>query len=302
MYCRGGMSAMPWVPDVSIIVPAYNETARIASSIAALRAQDYPPGKLQIVVVDNGSTDGTFEVLKAMPGIVVLRENRPGSYAARNLALSHASGEVVCFTDADCSADTAWVRNAVAHLVDPNVGIVAGHVELDFGRRLRLSASELFEKCFSFRQADNARNHVCVTANWTSRMELMRRFGGFDASVKSGGDHRLAAQIAAAGHRIIYARDAIVRHPARADFRELTRKRRRVIGGVFSTQCRAGLKSFPRFIGSLFKETLLRLQAIVTHDSLRSFDRVRVGGLLLVLCGVSVVEALRLRLGGEPQR
>ena len=296
------MSSMPHLPSVSVIVPAYNEAARIAMSVAALRAQDYPPEKLQIIVVDNGSSDGTYEVLAAMPDIVALREPRPGSYAARNLALKHASGEVVCFTDADCSADADWVRNAVKHLSGPDVGIVAGHVELDFGRRLRLSASELFEKCFSFRQADNARNRVCVTANWTSRTELMRRFGGFDASVKSGGDHRLAAQISAAGHRIVYARDAIVRHPARADFRELTRKRRRVIGGVFSMQCRTGSKSFPRFLGSLFKETLLRLQAIVRHDSLRSFDRVRVGGLLLVLCGVSVAEALRLRLGGEPQR
>ena len=178
----------------------------------------------------------------------------------------------------------------------------AGHVELDFGPRLRLSASELFEKCFSFKQAENARNRVCVTANWTSRLALIRSFGGFDATLKSGGDHRLAAQIAAAGHLIVYAPGAIVRHPARADFRELTRKRRRVIGGVFGTQCRAGRKSFPRFVGSLFKETLVRLHSVFTGAVLPHSDRVRVGGLLVVLCGVSVAEAFRLRLGGEPQR
>jgi cellulose synthase/poly-beta-1,6-N-acetylglucosamine synthase-like glycosyltransferase len=296
------MSQFPWVPSVTVIVPAFNEAARIAANVAALRAQDYPPGKLEIIVVDNGSSDGTFELLQATPGILTLRESRPGSYAARNLALSQARGEVVCFTDADCHADPGWVRNAVAHLAGPEVGIVAGHVELDFGRRLRLSASELFEKCFSFKQADNACNRVCVTANWTSRRDLLQGFGGFDATTKSGGDHRLAAQIAAAGHRIVYARDAIVRHPARADFRELTRKRRRVIGGVFSLHCRAGSKSFARFVGSLFKETLVRLHALFTRMPLRGVDRVRVGGLLLVLCGVSVAEALRLRLGGEPQR
>jgi cellulose synthase/poly-beta-1,6-N-acetylglucosamine synthase-like glycosyltransferase len=296
------MNAGSWLPSVSIIVPAYNEVARIAANVAALRAQDYPPGKLQIIVVDNGSTDGTFELLQATPGILALRELRPGSYAARNFALTQASGEVVCFTDADCCAAPDWVRNAVACLANPGVGIVAGHVELDFGRRLRLSASELFEKCFSFRQADNVRNRVCVTANWTSRLELIRRFGGFDGAVKSGGDHRLAAQIAAAGHRIVYAREAVVRHPARGDFRELTRKRRRVIGGVFSTQYRAGAKSFGRFLGSLLKETLVRLHALFTRIPMRGIDRLRVGGLLVVLCGVSVAEALRLRLGGEPQR
>jgi cellulose synthase/poly-beta-1,6-N-acetylglucosamine synthase-like glycosyltransferase len=257
---------------------------------------------MQIIVVDNGSTDRTFEILAGTPGILALRESKPGSYAARNLALGHADGEVVCFTDADCSADADWVRNAVAVLAAPDVGVVAGHVELDFGPRLRLSASELFEKCFSFKQAENARNRVCVTANWTSRLALILSFGGFDATLKSGGDHRLAAQIAAAGHRIVYAPDAIVRHPARADFRELTRKRRRVIGGVFGTQCRAGRKSFPRFVGSLFKETLVRLHSVFTAAVLPHSDRVRVGGLLVVLCGVSVAEAFRLRLGGEPQR
>jgi cellulose synthase/poly-beta-1,6-N-acetylglucosamine synthase-like glycosyltransferase len=296
------MSEFPWVPSVSVIVPAFNEAARIASTVAALRAQDYPPGKLQIIVVDNGSTDGTFELLAAMPGILALRETRPGSYAARNLALSHARGEVVAFTDADCRADPGWVRHAVAHLADRGVGIVAGHVELDFGRRPRLSASELFEKCFAFKQADNARNRVCVTANWISRRELLEEFGRFDAGVKSGGDHHLATRIAAAGHRIVYARDAVVFHPARADFQELTRKRRRVIGGVFSTQYRAGLKSFPRLLGSFLKETAVRLHVIFTRMPLRAVDRVRVSGLLVVLCGVSMAEALRLRLGGVPQR
>jgi cellulose synthase/poly-beta-1,6-N-acetylglucosamine synthase-like glycosyltransferase len=296
------MSEAAWQPRVTVIVPAYNEAARIAASVAALRAQSYPRQKLQIVMVDNGSTDQTFEILKGTAGILALRETQPGSYAARNLALRHADGEVVCFTDADCSADADWVRNSVAALADPGVGIVAGHVELDFGRRPRLSASELFEKCFSFRQAENARNRVCVTANWTSRLALIESFGGFDATLKSGGDHRLAAQIATAGHRIVYARDAIVRHPARADFRELTRKRRRVIGGVFSTQCRAGRKPFPRFVGSLFKETLVRLHSVFTGAALPRVDRVRVGGLLVVLCGISVAEAFRLRLGGEPQR
>ena len=296
------MSLDVWQPRVTIIVPAYNEAARIAASVAALRAQNYPADKLQILVVDNGSTDRTFEILQGLPGILALREMKPGSYAARNLALSHADGEVVCFTDADCSADADWVRNSVAALADPGVGIVAGHVELDFGPQPRLSASELFEKCFSFKQAENARNRVCVTANWTSRHALIRSFGGFDATLKSGGDHRLATQIAAAGYRIVYVRDAIVRHPARADFRELTRKRRRVIGGVFSTQCRTGRKPFPRFVGSLVKETLVRLHSVFTGAALPRADRVRVGGLLVVLCGVSVAEAFRLRLGGEPQR
>jgi cellulose synthase/poly-beta-1,6-N-acetylglucosamine synthase-like glycosyltransferase len=290
------------LPRVTIIVPAYNEAERIGACVASLRGQNYPAELLEIIVIDNGSTDRTHEILLDTPGIRALRETRPGSYAARNTALAAATGEVVCFTDADCAADRDWVRNAVAVLEKEDAGIVAGHVELDFGHRLRLSAAELFERCFAFKQAENARQSVCVTANWTSRLELIRRSGGFDGSVKSGGDHRLAAQIAAAGYRVVYARDAIVRHPARTDFHELTRKRRRVIGGVFSTQCRVNRKPFAWFVGALVKETLLRLRTVFRDMTLGGGDRLRVGGLLVVLCGVSVAEALRLRFGGEPQR
>jgi len=289
-------------PSVTVIVPAYNEATRIAACIESLRAQTYPSELLQIIVVDNGSTDGTFELLQRTPGIEALCETQPGSYAARNLALRHAHGDIVCFTDADCRADPDWVRNASAHLTDPRVGIVAGHVELDFGSSNPLTASELFEKCFAFRQADNARNGVCVTANWCSPRALIEKLGGFDSTVKSGGDHKLAASIAAAGYRVVYAGDAIVRHPARTSFQELTSKRRRVIGGVYNTQCRDGRKSFPIFLASLLKETLLRMYGVATRAQLRPMDRLRLNGLLIVLCGISLTEALRLRTGGEARR
>lgn len=290
------------LPYVTVIVPAFNEAARIGLCVASLTSQTYPADRLQIIVVDNGSTDDTFALLQAMTGILALREMQPGSYAARNLALRHARGDIVCFTDADCRADPDWVSHACAHLVDPAVGIVAGHVELDFGTTHPLTASELFEKCFAFRQADNARNGVCVTANWCSPRLLVEQLGGFDATVKSGGDHKLSAGIVAAGYRIAYASDAIVRHPARTSFSELRSKRRRVIGGVYNTQCRDGRKSFPRFLAALFKETLLRMYGVAKRVQLRPLDRVRLNGLLMVLLGVSLTEAVRLQLGGEARR
>jgi len=296
------MIAAAILPRVSIIVPAYNEAERIDDCVQSLLNQSYPSDLLQIIIVDNGSRDGTFERLRQIPGILALQEPRPGSYAARNYALKHATGDVVCFTDADCIADVNWVRNAIRHLGDINVGVVAGHVELDFMRAGRLSSSELFEKCFSFKQAENARNNVCVTANWCSSRSLLDRMGGFDGTARSGGDHRLAARIAAAGYRIVYAPDAIVRHPARACFDDLTRKRRRVIGGAWLSQCRIAGKPFARFVASLFKETLQRLRAIFTRLPLPHADRLRLSALLLFLCGVSVAEAVRLQLGGEPRR
>lgn len=290
------------LPRVSIIVPAYNEAGRILDCVAALRAQNYPAELLEIIIVDNGSTDGTFELLQRQSDIVAIREPEPGSYAARNRALELASGDVVAFTDADCSPDRDWVTNAVTYLRAPGVGIVAGHVGLDSADAGRPSTSELFEQCFAFKQAENARMGVCVTANWFSPRAVLEEMGGFDAGLKSGGDHKLSREIAARGYLIVYAKDAIVHHPARTSFVDLTRKRRRVVGGVYTAKCRKGKKPFPIFVASLVKETVLRLHATARQIPLRPSERLRVGGLLLVLCGVSVLEATRLQLGGEPHR
>jgi glycosyltransferase involved in cell wall biosynthesis len=290
------------LPRVSVIVPAYNEAGRILDCVAALKAQTYPRELLEIIVVDNGSTDGTFELLKSQSGIVAIQETKPGSYAARNRALTLARGDVVAFTDADCSPDETWVENAVAHLHAPGVGIVAGHVGLDPADAARPSTSELFEQCFAFKQAENARLGVCVTANWFSPRALLEEMGGFDGGLKSGGDHKLSREIAARGYRVVYAEDAVVHHPARTSFVDLTRKRRRVVGGVYTAKCRNGRKPFPIFVAGLVKETVLRLDTIARQVPLRPSERLRVGGLLLVLCGVSLLEATRLQLGGEPTR
>ncbi len=289
------------LPRVTIIVPAYNEAARIPVCIGALQTQSYPKERLQIVIVDNGSSDGTFDLLRQTAGILALQETKPGSYAARNTALRHATGDIVGFTDADCVPDKDWVRNAVRYLNDRETGIVAGHVELDYGHDRPFSVSELWEQSFAFRQADNARNKVCVTANWFSHLSLLRSMGGFDDTVKSGGDYKLSAAIAAAGYKVIYAADAIVHHPARTSIGELVRKRRRVIGGIYTTRWRS-LWRFPFFVALLIRDELLRIGKVLTQAPLPIGDRLRLGGLMLLLCSSAVAEACRLRVGGEPRR
>ncbi|HMJ11457.1 MAG TPA: glycosyltransferase [Polyangiaceae bacterium] len=288
------------LPRVSVVVPAYNEAAHVLDCVAALKAQTYPRELLEIVVIDNGSSDGTFELLQAQTEIVTAQERTPGSYAARNRGLELARGDVMAFTDADCMPDMNWVKNAVAHL-RAGVGIVAGHVGLE-EHPGPLTTSELFERCFAFKQAENARLGLCVTANWFSPRAVLDEVGGFDGLLLSGGDHELSRAIAARGYRVVYARDASVRHPARKHFADLMRKRRRVVGGAFTAKCKRAGKPFPLFMASLVKETLERLYTTAGHADLEPSERVRVAGLLLVMCGVSLLEAARLELGSEALR
>ena len=110
---------------VSVILPVYNRAASVARAIESVLAQTYRP--LELLVVDDGSDDGTREVLARFASeITLLEQERAGAYAARNLALRHARGELVAFLD----SDDAWLPERLARQVPlferEEVGLVFG--------------------------------------------------------------------------------------------------------------------------------------------------------------------------------
>lgn len=95
---------------VSVIVPVWNDERRVVKCINALKNQQFVPEAYEIIIIDNGSTDRTFEEIQRIEGITVLQELQPGSYAARNKGLSAAKGHYVAFTDSDCiQIKTGWL-------------------------------------------------------------------------------------------------------------------------------------------------------------------------------------------------
>ena len=107
---RGGIAA-------SVIVPVFNGADTIGECLASLLALDYPPSGFEIVVVDNGSTDGTAAVVAGLGGRVrLLHEPVRGASAARNRGVRAARGRLVAFTDADCAVEPHWL----ARLVEPS--------------------------------------------------------------------------------------------------------------------------------------------------------------------------------------
>jgi len=117
-------------PRVAVIVAAYNEEAIIAEKIENLLKLDYPKDSLEIIIVADGSTDKTYEIVEmyADRRIKLMRgEQRVGKTRAMNLALHSTTADIIIYTDADPILD----RSAVIHLVtpfsDPRVGIVCGN-------------------------------------------------------------------------------------------------------------------------------------------------------------------------------
>ena len=118
------------VRSVSVVVAARDEATHIASCLRALLAQDYSRELYEIIVVDDGSTDGTGHIVREFSGgsasVRLLRTEGPGSKkAALSLGIARARGEVILTTDADCEVAPGWIRGMVAHF-DDGVGMVIG--------------------------------------------------------------------------------------------------------------------------------------------------------------------------------
>ena len=219
---------------VSIIVPVWNDKARILACIEALKQQRIDFAATEIIIVDNNSTDNTYETLLDVEGIKLLQEAAPGSYAARNKGLNSASGKFVAFTDSDCVPDINWLNALIASYKDsPNVGVVAGDVQFFKDEYSNAEDSALlYESIFSMNQESYASQGLCITANWLSERSLLLEQGGFDSRLKSGGDHEMAKRLSSQGYSVIFSKEAVVNHPAR-NKREIFKKRRRVIGGAW---------------------------------------------------------------------
>ncbi len=116
-------------PAVDVVIAAYNEERWIEEKLRNTLALDYPPDKLTITVVTDGSTDATPELVRHMAGerIRLLHQpERQGKGAALARALPGLNGEVILFTDANCSLAPGTARRMVRHFADPQVGGVSG--------------------------------------------------------------------------------------------------------------------------------------------------------------------------------
>jgi hypothetical protein len=150
------------------------------------------------------------------------------------------------------------------------------------------------------RQEDNAREGVAITANWFSRKSILLENGGFDATLKSGGDHALSRRISRSGFQTVYLPTAVVVHPPRTQISEVTAKVRRVVGGRWASA--TGRLRFLRRMKTETKNLVGRSWRIAREKNLILDERAEVLGLLLRLWVISLAELLRLQFGGVPTR
>jgi cellulose synthase/poly-beta-1,6-N-acetylglucosamine synthase-like glycosyltransferase len=125
------VASVPWTGPVTVIVPAYNEAAGIAASLRSLAASDWPHG-LSVVVVDDGSTDGTPDIVArlGLRRTYLIRQLNQGKPAALNAGLAVAGTEVVVMVDGDTLFRPDTIAELVAPFSDPRVGATSGNAKV----------------------------------------------------------------------------------------------------------------------------------------------------------------------------
>ena len=150
----------PITPRVSLIIAAYNEEAAIARKLDNSLALDYPPERLEIVVASDGSTDRTDEIVKSYAGRgvrLVRAERNVGKSEAVNLAVKHAAGEILVFSDATGMYDPRSVRAMAAHFADPRVGCVSGWVAYRYDKSVAGQGFSVYQRfVMALRRAEAA--------------------------------------------------------------------------------------------------------------------------------------------------
>lgn len=205
------------IPKISVIVPNYNGSATIKRCIESLLSLNYPEEKLEIIIVDNGSTDDSIQKIKIFPVALLVEGSIKGSYAARNLGVKNAKGEIIAFTDADCVVDKQWLNNSLKYFLEEEVGGVAGKI-LGGEPKTLVEEYQLFVKALEqSRNFSHPYYPFAITANVMYKKFVFDKIGFFETNWISGGDVDFSWRMQIDGKmKLVYADDCIVYHYHRA--------------------------------------------------------------------------------------
>lgn len=196
---------------ISIIIPVHNGEKTIGECIDSLLNQTRKPD--EIIVIDDGSEDNTKKILKKIKGIKLLEQGHKGPAAARNLGTRKARGEIVLFTDSDCTPDRNWVSEMMKPFEDKKiVGVQGVYRTRQKDLVARFTQLEIEDRYDRMRKREDIDFIGSYSAGY--RRKIFLKFGGFDESFTSasGEDPELSFKISKAGHRMVFNEKAAVYH------------------------------------------------------------------------------------------
>jgi cellulose synthase/poly-beta-1,6-N-acetylglucosamine synthase-like glycosyltransferase len=238
------------MPTFSIIVPAKNEGKVIGRFLDAVARLDYPKDKVEVIVVEDGSTDDTLSICKkhiAMHNVNVRVANKSpsnGKPSALNHGLGQARGEIVAFFDADSVPASDTLLNVSKYFENPNVAAVQGRtlsINLNQNMLTRFISYEDTVWCEAYLQGKDELGlfvHLKGSCQFLRR-DVLDQLKGFDENALSE-DMELSARLTERGYKIRYASDVCCWQESPASLGQLLRQRTRWFRGTMEVALRYG--------------------------------------------------------------
>lgn len=252
--------------DAVIIIPHYNDLHRLMRCLDALMPQLVPG--VDLLVVDNASTDDLSPLQAAWPGLRVVREPRKGAAEARNRGVAETSAARLFFLDCDCVPAADWLATALS--VADSADIIGGAVTVFDETPAPRSGAEAFETVFAFHNRRYIEEeNFSVTANLLTRREVFEATGPFVAGVSE--DLDWCRRAVARGYGLRYQDSLRVAHPSRKDWDALRRKWKRLTEEKFSLTGKRPLARLKWALASLLMpaSALAHIPRVLRHPALR---------------------------------
>ncbi len=208
-------------PRVSIVIPVKDRPEDLRNCLESLAGLDYPPDRLDVIVVDDGSTDRTPEVARELGARVIASGAVGGGpAAARNRGAAIAEGEILAFIDSDCTASPQWLRELLPVFAEDGVAAVGGYVDgmhqaapldryeavmssLNLGRREMIGGA-------------GGDTFYLPSCNLLMRRDVFVAAGGFRSELQVGEDVDLTWRLRDGGWSIVYLPKGAVCHAHRS--------------------------------------------------------------------------------------
>jgi len=184
-------------PDVSVVISCYNKRETIAKSICSILLQEGV--SFELIVVDDGSTDGSNSILDAFSTderVKIVRKDHNGISTTKNIGLANARSDIIYFVDGDCVLDQNSLARLLSCFTSPRIGCVGGAVRA-------MNKSSSIANAIELMQNEVERKWP-FGANVAYRREALTRTGGFDESVEAGEDVDLFLRVNKMGFDFAY--------------------------------------------------------------------------------------------------
>lgn len=208
---------------ISVVIPSYNRIDRLKICLASIEHMDYPAEYLEVIVVDDGSTDTSYGTLEDIRkqftyNLRILRQPNGGPARARNSGIRNARGEFIAFTDDDCEVDKKWLKEIICEFKSEAI-VGAGGMIISKNK-------DIFSQYIDYNRIllpriENKTVMYLVTANACYRKKNLIDVNGFSEEIKNPGgeDPDLSFKLKKLGYELAFNQNSIVIHNHRQDLR-----------------------------------------------------------------------------------